>query len=77
MTEYPHPIELIERIARIKSVLNLPDTEENERLKRSDKRLYKRTKNIIEKLLDYVVNNIPSDFYLMRYSDQIISKNYL
>lgn len=76
MTAYQHPIELIEAISRIKTVLSMADNEENERIKRTNPKLYKKSKNPIENLLDYLMNNIPSDFYLMKYSDQMISKNY-
>lgn len=59
------------------SVLVFQDTEENELVKRANPKIYRKRKNPGEKFLDYILNNIPSDFYLMKYSDQVVSKNFM
>lgn len=82
---YSRPIYLLEKIGGVKrqvnifntySILQLQDTVENEKIKRTNPNLYKRTKNGAEIFLDYVMNNVPSDLYLMKYSDTMISRGY-
>mmetsp|Transcript_8579 Transcript_8579/g.7609 ORF Transcript_8579/g.7609 Transcript_8579/m.7609 type:complete len:102 (+) Transcript_8579:409-714(+) len=77
LTYYSRPIYLLEKIGRVKSVILLSDTEENEAIKRENKKIYLRKKNGVEKLLDYLMNNVPSDFYLMKHSEHLLSKNYI
>lgn len=69
----PTPDDLINAISLIWSWLQLKHTEENhDHLvarpgKPRNPNLYFRTKNIIELLLSYIMNNVTSDFYLQKY----------
>ena len=71
MAAYPTPKDLIEEISTIKTIVLLPVMD------KKNPKLYIKIKNPPERLIDFLMNNVPSDSYLMKYFEEMISKNYI